>query len=164
MLATAMNCLAVCDVFKQIGAKARVMTAVDIQGVGERYDTRRSIEYLEAGKIVLDGPAKVDIFEDCLHSYSDRTGRRRPFPLNRMVLLITAVASFVLPLCVFTFHHTVVMTVPVASIAVERPLAAIVEPSRPWWQTGAVVIFFMGVSIVVCHVVWSVIQIGRAHV
>ena len=30
MLATAMNCLAVCDVFKQIGAKARVMTAVDI--------------------------------------------------------------------------------------------------------------------------------------
>ena len=53
MLATAMNCLAVCDVFKQIGAKARVMTAVDIQGVGERYDTRRSIEYLEGGQIVL---------------------------------------------------------------------------------------------------------------
>lgn len=41
----------------------------------------------EAGKIVLDGPAKVDIFEDCLHSYSDRSGRRRQFPLNRMVLL-----------------------------------------------------------------------------
>ena len=53
MLATAMNCLAVCDVFKQIGAKARVMTAVDIQGVGERYDTRKSIEYLEDGQIVL---------------------------------------------------------------------------------------------------------------
>ena len=53
MLATAMNCLAVCDVFKQIGAKARVMTAVDIQGVGERYDTRRSIEALEDGQIVL---------------------------------------------------------------------------------------------------------------
>ncbi len=53
MLATAMNCLAVCDVFKQIGAKARVMTAVDIQGVGERYDTRKSIECLEDGQIVL---------------------------------------------------------------------------------------------------------------
>ena len=53
MLATAMNCLAVCDVFKQIGAKARVMTAVDIQGVGERYDTRRSIEALEDGQIIL---------------------------------------------------------------------------------------------------------------
>ena len=53
MLATAMNCLAVCDVFKQIGAKARIMTAVDIQGVGERVDERKSIEYLEDGQIVL---------------------------------------------------------------------------------------------------------------
>ena len=53
MLATCMNCLAVCDALRQLGAKARVMTAVDIQGVGERYDTRRAIEYLEAGEIVL---------------------------------------------------------------------------------------------------------------
>ena len=53
MLATAMNCLAVADVFRQAGCDARVMTAVDIQGVGERYDTRKAIEYLEAGKIVL---------------------------------------------------------------------------------------------------------------
>ena len=53
MLATAMNCLAVADVFRQAGCDARVMTAVDIQGVGERYDTRRTVEYLEAGKIVL---------------------------------------------------------------------------------------------------------------
>ena len=53
MLATAMNCLAVCDVFRQLGCDARVMTAVDIQGVGERYDTRRSIEYLEKGSVVL---------------------------------------------------------------------------------------------------------------
>lgn len=55
MLATAMNCLAVADVFKQLGAEARVMTAVDIQGVGERYDTKKTIEYLESGKIVLFG-------------------------------------------------------------------------------------------------------------
>lgn len=53
MLATTMNCLAVCDVFKQLGAKAKVMTAVDIQGVGERYDTAKSIEYMEQGNIVL---------------------------------------------------------------------------------------------------------------
>ena len=55
MLATAMNCLAVADVFRQIGAGARVMTAVDSQGVGGRYDTRRAIAYLEQGKIVLFG-------------------------------------------------------------------------------------------------------------
>ena len=53
MLATCMNCIAVCDVLRQLGAKARVMTAVDIMGVGERYDTRRAIEYLENGEIVL---------------------------------------------------------------------------------------------------------------
>ena len=53
MLATCMNCLAVADVFKQLGYVAKVMTSVDIQGVGERYDTAKAIEYLEAGKIVL---------------------------------------------------------------------------------------------------------------
>ena len=53
MLATCMNCLAVCDVFCQMGAKARIMTAMDIQGVGERYDTRKAIEYMDGGNIVL---------------------------------------------------------------------------------------------------------------
>ncbi len=53
MLGTAMNCLAVADVFKQIGVDARVQTAVDIQGVGERYSTAKSIEYMENGSIVL---------------------------------------------------------------------------------------------------------------
>ena len=53
MLATAMNCLAVADVFRQCGVDARVMTAVDIQGVGERHDVRKAVEYLESGKVVL---------------------------------------------------------------------------------------------------------------
>ncbi len=53
MLATVINCLAVADVFRQLGVDARIMTSVDIQGVGERYDTRKSIEYLERGSVVL---------------------------------------------------------------------------------------------------------------
>ena len=53
MLATAMNCLAVCDVFRQLGADARILTAMDIQGVGERFDARKAIEYMERGSIVL---------------------------------------------------------------------------------------------------------------
>ena len=53
MLATCMNCLAVADAFAQIGAEAKVMTSVDIQGVGERYDTAKAREYLSEGKIVL---------------------------------------------------------------------------------------------------------------
>lgn len=53
MLATCMNCLAVADVFRQMGVKASVQTSVDIQGVGERYDTLRSIELMEQGTVVL---------------------------------------------------------------------------------------------------------------
>ena len=55
MLATAINCLALGDVLAQHGVKARVMTAVDIQGVGERYDTKKAVEYLESGCVVIFG-------------------------------------------------------------------------------------------------------------
>lgn len=55
MLATAMNCLAFADVLRQSGVDAKVMTAVDIQGVGERYSTDKANEYLEAGKVVMFG-------------------------------------------------------------------------------------------------------------
>ncbi len=55
MLATAINCLALADVLAQCGVAARVMTAVDIQGVGERYDTKKAVEYLESGKVVIFG-------------------------------------------------------------------------------------------------------------
>ena len=55
--------------------------------------------------------------------------------LNRVVLLSTAVASFVLPFCVFTFHHTVVLESAHSNIAIGRPLAAIAEPSMTWWHS-----------------------------
>lgn len=53
MLATCMNCLAVADVFRQLGLDASVQTSVDIQGVGERYDTLKSIKLMEQGTVVL---------------------------------------------------------------------------------------------------------------
>lgn len=55
MLGTAMNCLAVADVFRQIGAAASIQTAIDIQGVGERYSTPNAVRQLEEGNIVLFG-------------------------------------------------------------------------------------------------------------
>ena len=55
MLATAINCLAVTDIFKQQGAKACIQTAVDIQGVGERYNTAEAIKHLENGEVVMFG-------------------------------------------------------------------------------------------------------------
>ena len=41
----------------------------------------------EEGKILVAPSDKIDIFEDCLHSYADRSGRIRLFPLGRIVLL-----------------------------------------------------------------------------
>ena len=81
--------------------------------------------------------------------------------LNRFVLLATAVASFVLPLCVFTFHRTVVLAPYKTNVDIGQPMASIVDPSLPWWQMGAVVVFFLGVFFVVGHVVWSVVQVVR---
>ncbi len=55
MLATAINSIALGDVLAQCGVKAKVLTAVDIQGVGERYDAKKAIEYLESGCVVIFG-------------------------------------------------------------------------------------------------------------
>lgn len=45
----------------------------------------------EDGKIMVDSANKIDIFEDCLHSYADKSGRVRHFPLNRIVLLYAVI-------------------------------------------------------------------------
>lgn len=55
MLATVMNCLAVCDVLGQKGVPARVMTALEMPAMGERYTHERAIKHLTAGKVVLFG-------------------------------------------------------------------------------------------------------------
>ena len=54
--------------------------------------------------------------------------------VNRVVLLLTAVASFVLHLCVITLHQTVtIQAVPEVSIGdVQMTLAE--EPATPLWQ------------------------------
>lgn len=41
----------------------------------------------EKNKILVEPRYNLDIFEDCLRAYSDKSGRIRQFPLNRIVLL-----------------------------------------------------------------------------
>ncbi|SEW38346.1 Uncharacterized conserved protein, contains ParB-like and HNH nuclease domains [Ruminococcaceae bacterium KH2T8] len=41
----------------------------------------------EEGKITVENRYLLNIFDDCVHSYSDRSGRKRQFPLPRIVLL-----------------------------------------------------------------------------
>lgn len=45
----------------------------------------------EIDKIVV-AKNKIDIFEDCLHSYSDKSGRIRQFPLNRIIFLYAIIS------------------------------------------------------------------------
>ena len=49
----------------------------------------------EPGKIKIEERYPIDVFKDCLCNYADSTGRRRDFPLNRIILLY-AFTSFLL--------------------------------------------------------------------
>ncbi len=53
MLATVMNCLAVCDVLEQKGVPARVMTAMEMHEFAEYYTHERAMKHLKGGKVVL---------------------------------------------------------------------------------------------------------------
>ena len=53
MLATVMNALALCDVFEQVGARACVMTMVDMPRFAEPYSRREAERRLKAGEIVI---------------------------------------------------------------------------------------------------------------
>ena len=53
---------------------------------GEFFSRFISYEHV-SGKIRVEARYEIDVFSDCLKTYSDSTGRRRAFPLNRVVLL-----------------------------------------------------------------------------
>ncbi len=55
MLATAMNALAVCDAFEQLGADVRVQTAIEMRQIAEPYIRSKAIRHLEKGRIVIFG-------------------------------------------------------------------------------------------------------------
>ncbi len=53
MLATVMNALVLCDTLRQLSVDARVLSAVDVGGIAERYARDRALAMLEEGKLVL---------------------------------------------------------------------------------------------------------------
>ena len=85
--------------------------------------------------------------------------------VNRLVLLFTAVASFVLPLCVITFHQTVILDVtPSVSMGALRPTVLTEVPSQPWWMIALPIVYFAGMLLTLGHTllsVWKVMQLIR---
>ena len=55
MLATVMNCLALQDALEQQGVPARILTAMEVQYVGETFSVDRADAYLKAGCVVIFG-------------------------------------------------------------------------------------------------------------
>ena len=84
--------------------------------------------------------------------------------VNRIVLLTTAVASFVLPLCIITLHKTVVVSEDAGSITLDYlgpVVAEVAEPNTPLWQTLAAVVFFAGMALVLGHTLLALMKVWR---
>ena len=81
--------------------------------------------------------------------------------VNRVVLLATAVASFVLPLCVITLHKTVVVeAVPQVSIgSVQVDVAGAAEPDAPLWPTLLSILYIIGVAATLGHTLLSILKV-----
>ena len=82
--------------------------------------------------------------------------------VNRIVLLLTALASFVLPLCVITIHETVTMQrtahVAVGSFQVDMMNE---EPATPLWQIILPILFIIGMMVTLVHTLSSLFRIIR---
>ncbi len=86
---------------------------------------------------------------------------------NRIVLVGTAVLSFLLPLCIITIHKPIEMD-PVAPepvvLAADVPAletAPFVEPNLPWWPVALTILFWAGVAFVLARVLISILSILR---
>ena len=92
--------------------------------------------------------------------------------LNRIVLITTAIASFVLPLCVITFQKTVV--VEPMRVVVDKPelviteiestngLGSVDEPSQAFnWQQVLMLIYIIGVVLLVARMLISIRRLSR---
>ena len=68
--------------------------------------------------------------------------------LNRVVLLITAVGSLLLPLWQITFHRIVeVEAQPTFQVSeVTLPIVPSELPTTPWWQTALITLFIIGAA------------------
>jgi len=84
--------------------------------------------------------------------------------VNRVVLLLTAVVSFILPLCVITLHKTVVVSgsgmVTLDGLGM-ADVADVEKPQMALWQTIATITFFAGVVITLGHTLVGILKVCR---
>jgi len=77
--------------------------------------------------------------------------------VNRVMLLLTAIASFLLPLCVITMHKTVTVAMPEVSVGeLQMEMAIDTEPEKPLWQVILPIIYIIGVVATLGHTLLSI--------
>ena len=85
--------------------------------------------------------------------------------VNRVVLLLTAVASFLLPLCVVTVHKTVVLSqAPTALVTADLGAVSIAETETPPWQTAVFAVFAVfvaGALVTLGHTLVGIVKVWR---
>ena len=80
--------------------------------------------------------------------------------VNRVVLLATAVLSFVLPLCVITLHRTVVVSASAGAVSFDGLGAQVAdEPQTPLWQSAVIALFFVGLVATLGYTLQSVLRV-----
>ena len=78
--------------------------------------------------------------------------------LNRIVLLSTALLSFLLPVCIITIHKTEVLPMPVAQL-MQAVSSTPAQPSTPWWHIALMAVYAAGVVFVLVKVLTSVLRV-----
>ena len=78
--------------------------------------------------------------------------------LNRIVLLSTALLSFLLPVCIITITRTEVQPMPVQQL-IQAVSSTPVEPSTPWWHIALIAVYAAGVVFVLARVLASVMRV-----
>ena len=81
--------------------------------------------------------------------------------VNRIVLLATAVTSYILPLCVITTHQTVVMPMPVIDVELGSAVIDDATPDTPLWQIALPILYIIGVVATLANTFWSLFRIIR---
>lgn len=80
--------------------------------------------------------------------------------LNRAVLLLSVLASFVLPLCVITTHQVVSVPLPDVS-GQQAETTAMPVTSQSYWPAVLLIIYVIGLSAKLLYTIYSTIRLHR---
>ncbi len=83
---------------------------------------------------------------------------------NRVVLMVTAALSFLLPLCIITIHRPIeIQAMDTVAVLSEMPegIALAAESHVQWWTVALFVLFWAGAAFVLIRVAVSILSITR---